>query len=167
MTILESDGSDDDICAGVTAASVALAEAGVQMRGLVVGCSAVSSVRTIAGFATRPKLTCSTLSDSQAFPPETTTPLLDPTLDEVKQSTSFASIACLPALGTVTHVSVRGVIPTAVFDQVSGPLTSCSTLNITCAYFVSVPQALKQCLDSCGAVHAVAKAALLEGAGEE
>lgn len=68
LTILESDGSDADIsacvtdllrsqraselkltlsrsslCSGVTAASVALAEAGVQMYGLVVGCCAVSA----------------------------------------------------------------------------------------------------------------------------
>ena len=52
VTILESDGSDDDISAGVTAASVAMAEAGVQMRGLVVGCSAVSGRRSSARFAT-------------------------------------------------------------------------------------------------------------------
>jgi exosome complex component MTR3 len=78
LTILESDGSDADIsacvsgllrcrkraqadrsrsslCSGVTAASVALAEAGVQMYGLVVGCCAVSAVSCLLAGA--PELT--------------------------------------------------------------------------------------------------------------
>ncbi|KAK4704528.1 exosome complex component MTR3, partial [Phenoliferia sp. Uapishka_3] len=116
LTILESDGSDDDISAGVTAASVALAQAGIQMYGLVIGCNA-------------------------AFFPDLPIPLLDPTRAEAKLSTAFASVACIPALGTVTSAGLRGIVSMDVFDE-----------------------AVKQCAAVCGQIHAVAKDALLEEA---
>ncbi|ORY55749.1 mRNA transport regulator 3 [Leucosporidium creatinivorum] len=112
LTILESDGSDADISAGVTAASVALAEAGVQMYGLVVGCCA-------------------------AFVPSSPLPLLDPTRAEAKTATAFASLACMPALGTITNVGVSGVVSVEQLDET-----------------------LQKVVQACGQIHGVAKGAL-------
>ncbi|KAI5477528.1 exosome complex component MTR3 [Pseudohyphozyma bogoriensis] len=112
--ILESDGSDSDISAGVTAASVALASAGIQMVGLVVGCSA-------------------------AFLPSAPTPVLDPTRSEALSSTAFVSLACIPALGTITNISSRGTIPVPQFEE-----------------------AVKSCASVCGDIHSVARQALTE-----
>ncbi|GAA5829402.1 hypothetical protein JCM3766R1_001086 [Sporobolomyces carnicolor] len=78
VTILESDGWDGDVSMATTAASVALAEAGIHMYGLTIGLCAASH---------------------PAFP--STSPLLDPTRDEAFASSSFFSIALMPALGSV------------------------------------------------------------------
>ncbi|GAA5979695.1 hypothetical protein JCM11641_004056 [Rhodosporidiobolus odoratus] len=89
VTVLESDGWDGDLSLGVTSASVALAEAGIAMKGLVVGCSAA-------------------LISSPSNPSRTI--LLDPTRTEVRSSSSFLSFSCMPALGTVTSLRVTGVL---------------------------------------------------------
>ncbi|KAM0752520.1 mRNA transport regulator 3 [Meredithblackwellia eburnea MCA 4105] len=101
VTILESDGRDDDISAGVTASSVALAEAGIQMYGLVIGSSA-------------------------AFIPSAPTPLLDPTRDEARFAKAFVYLACIPALGTVTSTTVQGIISIEAYEQA---LEQCSTIS--------------------------------------
>ncbi|POY73937.1 hypothetical protein BMF94_2979 [Rhodotorula taiwanensis] len=92
LTVLESDGWDGDVSIGVTAASVALASAGISMRGLVTGCSAV-------------------LPDSQ------TQAWLDPTREEVRQAKSYISLACIPAMGTVTNLRLSGECPPAILQE--------------------------------------------------
>lgn len=42
LTIIENDGIDGCIASGAVAASTALADAGIEMLGLVIACSAVS-----------------------------------------------------------------------------------------------------------------------------
>lgn len=44
ITIIEADGIESSIASGAIAASVALAHAGIEMIGLVVSCSAVSTI---------------------------------------------------------------------------------------------------------------------------
>ncbi|GAA5916770.1 hypothetical protein JCM6882_003056 [Rhodosporidiobolus microsporus] len=106
VTVLESDGWDGDLSLGVTAASVALAEAGIAMKGLVVGCSA----------ALLPSSPSSAPTSSPA--PQTVT-LLDPTRPEVRAASAFLSFACIPALGTVTSLRVNGVVAPAVLGEVT------------------------------------------------
>ncbi|GAA5883611.1 hypothetical protein JCM1840_007462 [Sporobolomyces johnsonii] len=86
VTVLESDGWDGDISLAVTAASVALAEAGIAMHGLVIGCCA-------------------------AVLPTFNQPILDPTRAEARQALAFAHLACMPALGTVTNLRLTGAVP--------------------------------------------------------
>ncbi|GAA5824452.1 hypothetical protein JCM11251_000430 [Rhodosporidiobolus azoricus] len=102
VTVLESDGWDGDLSLGVTAASVALAEAGIAMKGLVIGCSAA-------------------LLPSSTTPSSPTTPqiLLDPSRLEVRSASSFLSFACIPAFGTVTSLRVNGVVAPAVLGEVT------------------------------------------------
>ncbi|KAK9899476.1 ribosomal protein S5 domain 2-like protein [Cystobasidium minutum MCA 4210] len=88
VTILECDGPLDDMSSGVTAASVALAQAGVQMYGFVVGCSA--ALTSIDG---------------------TLQPFLDPTYQEAKQASGIASLACMPAMASATNISFSGSAP--------------------------------------------------------
>lgn len=118
LTILESDGNDQDISAGITASSVALSIAGIQMVGLTIGCSA-------------------------GFLPNISSPLLDPTRTESRQATAFINLACIPALGTVASVAVRGIIPLPKFEE-----------------------ALQECARVCGDIHGVAREALLESLEE-
>ncbi|GAA5913494.1 hypothetical protein JCM5296_001744 [Sporobolomyces johnsonii] len=86
VTVLESDGWDGDVSLAVTAASVALAEAGIAMHGLVIGCCA-------------------------AVLPTFNQPVLDPTRAEARQALAFAHLACIPALGTVTNLRLTGAVP--------------------------------------------------------
>ncbi|CEQ40362.1 SPOSA6832_01963 [Sporobolomyces salmonicolor] len=86
VTVLESDGWDGDVSLAVTAASVALAEAGIAMHGLVVGCCA-------------------------AVLPTFDQPVLDPTRAEARHALAFAHLACMPALGTVTNLRLTGAVP--------------------------------------------------------
>lgn len=96
---------------------------------------------------------------SQAFLPDLIdTPLLDPTRDEAKRASAFASLACIPALGTITNVGLRGVVPAQTLERVSNTPSPSASPALT-KFLV---QALKECFDACGQVHAVAKAALEE-----
>lgn len=45
ITVIETDGMEGCVAAGSIAASTALAHAGIEVLGLVMSCSAVSSVR--------------------------------------------------------------------------------------------------------------------------
>ncbi|BGP17079.1 3'-5'-exoribonuclease [Rhodosporidiobolus nylandii] len=108
VTVLESDGWDGDLSLGVTAASVALAEAGIAMKGLVTGCAAAL-------------LPSSSSSSAPSAPsvPSSQPPLilLDPTRSEVRSASAFLSFACLPALGTVTNLRVNGAVKQEVLGE--------------------------------------------------
>ncbi|GAA6063117.1 hypothetical protein JCM10212_002639 [Sporobolomyces blumeae] len=102
VTILESDGWDGDVSMATTAASVALAEAGIQLHGLVVGICAAS------------------------HPAFASTPLLDPTRSEALSATSFFSVALMPALGTVTNLRLIGNAEEAELADI---MTQCHSIS--------------------------------------
>ncbi|GAA5949175.1 hypothetical protein JCM3765_003320 [Sporobolomyces pararoseus] len=121
VTILESDGWDGDVSMATTAASVALAEAGIQLYGLTIGLCAASH---------------------PSFP--STSPLLDPTRDEAAASSSFFSIALMPALGSVTNLRLTGTIDPTTLETV-----------------------LAKCLEVSKGLHGVARQALLQNLEKE
>ncbi|KII88470.1 hypothetical protein PLICRDRAFT_41631 [Plicaturopsis crispa FD-325 SS-3] len=81
VTIIETDGLEGCMAAGSIAASTALADAGIEMIGLVMACAA-----SVVG----------------------TEIWLDPTEEEARASTGSLVLACMPALGTVTSVWQSG-----------------------------------------------------------
>ncbi|CAD6577530.1 MAG: hypothetical protein CYPHOPRED_000264 [Cyphobasidiales sp. Tagirdzhanova-0007] len=95
VTILECDGPLGDISPGITAASVALAEAGVQMLGLVVSCC-----------------------KSFAVNGNQNTILLDPTYAESTRSQGILTLSCMPAMSSATNVSFQGSVSRALFKEV-------------------------------------------------
>jgi hypothetical protein len=98
---------------------VALAQAGIEMYGLVIGTSAVSRFSTA--------LSAQRDTRQAILPPPTTTThdiyrtplLLDPTATEMKErATGLISLACIPAMGTTTNVSMLGECSRAATKQV-------------------------------------------------
>ncbi|CAL1704461.1 unnamed protein product [Somion occarium] len=81
VTIIENDGIEGCIASGSVAASAALADAGIEMLGLIVACSAA------------------TIGDEV---------WLDPTEEEARSSTGSLIYAGMPALNTVTNLSQTG-----------------------------------------------------------
>ncbi|KAF8625826.1 hypothetical protein AX15_005206 [Amanita polypyramis BW_CC] len=81
ITIIEADGLDACIATGTTAASTALADAGIEMVGLVTSCSAAVVGEKV---------------------------WLDLTEVEARLSMGCLVLSCLPALGTVTSVWQTG-----------------------------------------------------------
>ncbi|KAI0780839.1 ribosomal protein S5 domain 2-like protein [Trametes elegans] len=81
VTIIENDGIEGCIAAGSVAASVALADAGIEMLGLVASCSAAVVGQEL---------------------------WLDPTNEEGQAASGSLVLAAMPALGTVTSVWQTG-----------------------------------------------------------
>jgi len=94
VTVLECDGPLDDISAGTTAASVALANAGVHMYGLVVSCCA----------------NLAEIGDGEERTSSKPVVLLDPTHAEAVRSQGSLSLSCIPAMASSTNVSFEGLI---------------------------------------------------------
>ncbi|KAF9053726.1 ribosomal protein S5 domain 2-like protein [Hymenopellis radicata] len=85
IVIIESDGLEGCVAAGSVAASTALADAGIELFGLVVSCAAA-------------------LVDDEIW--------LDPTLDEAQYAKGSLVLATMPALETVTSVWQNGQMQT-------------------------------------------------------
>ncbi|KAI0807497.1 mRNA transport regulator 3 [Fomes fomentarius] len=83
ITVIENDGIEGCIASGSVAASAALADAGIEMLGLVASCSAAVVGEEI---------------------------WLDPTEEEGKVSSGTLILSGMPALGTVTSVWQSGAI---------------------------------------------------------
>ncbi|KAI0818761.1 ribosomal protein S5 domain 2-like protein [Irpex lacteus] len=81
VTIIENDGIEGCVSAGSIAASAALADAGIEMLGLVVSCSAAMVGKEI---------------------------WLDPTEEEASVATATFVYAGMPALGTITSLWQNG-----------------------------------------------------------
>ncbi|KAF8591995.1 ribosomal protein S5 domain 2-like protein [Ramaria rubella] len=81
ITILENDGIEGCVASGSVAASTALADAGIEMFGLVMSCAAAKVGESI---------------------------WLDPTIDEARCARGSLTLACMPALGTMTSVWQTG-----------------------------------------------------------
>ncbi|KAJ7582672.1 3' exoribonuclease family, domain 1-domain-containing protein [Mycena floridula] len=95
ITVIESDGIEGCVASGSVAASAALADAGVEMLGLVVSCS-------------------SAVVDTDIW--------LDPTESETRVSAGSLVLSCMPGLGTLTSVWQSGQMTT---EQVLACTTAC------------------------------------------
>ncbi|KAN0077258.1 3' exoribonuclease family, domain 1 domain containing protein [Tylopilus felleus] len=87
ITIIENDGIEGCVASGSIAASTALADAGIEMFGLVASCSAA-----VRGGEIR----------------------LDPTEEETNTSDGVVVVACMPALSSITNVWQSGRITAEV-----------------------------------------------------
>ncbi|KZO98471.1 ribosomal protein S5 domain 2-like protein [Calocera viscosa TUFC12733] len=92
LHVLESDGLDALVCGAVLAASTALADAGVELLGLVVGCSAA----WVGGRT-----------------------WLDPSEQEARGARGVMGLTCLPALGTVASVWQTGELGLEEVEQMA------------------------------------------------
>ncbi|KAF8520146.1 ribosomal protein S5 domain 2-like protein [Hysterangium stoloniferum] len=81
ITIIENDGVEACVASGAVAASTALADAGIEMFGLVTSCASAMVEEDI---------------------------WLDPTAEETVRARASFTIACIPALGTVTNIWQTG-----------------------------------------------------------
>ncbi|KAG8778069.1 hypothetical protein FRC12_025200 [Ceratobasidium sp. 428] len=86
--ILEVDGVESCVGAGATAASAALADAGIEMLGLAISCATAVTENT---------------HDELEV-------LVDPNGEEAETAKGLVLVTCLPALGTVTNVVQSGLI---------------------------------------------------------
>ncbi|KAI0035084.1 ribosomal protein S5 domain 2-type protein [Vararia minispora EC-137] len=90
VVVIECDGLDSCIASGTVACSTALANAGIEMLGLVMSCAAISVGDDI---------------------------WLDPTGEEAENAVGSVILACMPALSTVTSVRQVGSMPPATAMQ--------------------------------------------------
>ncbi|TFK76408.1 ribosomal protein S5 domain 2-like protein [Pluteus cervinus] len=81
VIVIEADGIEGCVASGSVAASTALADAGIEMIGLVLSCSA----SVLAGEI-----------------------WLDPTEEDAKAADGTVVLSCIPALGTVTNIWQSG-----------------------------------------------------------
>lgn len=88
------------ISSGVVAASTALADAGIEMLGLVMSCSAVCVLLRQSNRSHFPQALVGT---------ET---WLDPTAEEARLSQGTLVLSCMPALGVITSVWESGRMKT-------------------------------------------------------
>ena len=110
--MLESDGFGSCIAAAITAASVALAHAGIEMLDLVAGCSA-SYIQT-GSSSTSISSGAGTASESiaQIF--------MDADLEEEKYEQGAIVLAYMPSLNEVTHVLQSGKADGSIISKVKG-----------------------------------------------
>ncbi|CAE6436919.1 unnamed protein product [Rhizoctonia solani] len=98
--ILEVDGVESCVGAAATAASAALADAGIDMLGLAISC-------TVA-------INKSTEGQSEL--------LLDPNGQQADAARGLVMVTCLPALGTITNVVQTGLVQP---DEVTNCMDVC------------------------------------------
>jgi exosome complex component MTR3 len=109
ITVIECDGIENCLAASSIAATTALADAGIEMLGLVVACSAV-------GLSVLFKILMITLEQSTM---DTGEIWLDPTASEASLARGSLTLACIPALGTVTNIWQTGKLSTQEVQDVS------------------------------------------------
>ncbi|GLB34924.1 putative ribosomal protein S5 domain 2-like protein [Lyophyllum shimeji] len=95
LTIIEADGIEACVAAGTVAASTALADAGIEMIGLVMSCAAA-------------------VVEQETW--------LDPTEEEARSARGSLVLSCMPALGTVTSVWQSGKLRP---EEVLGCMDAC------------------------------------------
>lgn len=103
LTIVENDGIDSCVAIGTVAASTALADAGIEMLGLVTSCAA-------------------TLMGEEIW--------LDPNHDEATAGASTLVLACMPALNVVTNVWQNGSMsPKQGLECMAACQERCATIH--------------------------------------
>jgi exosome complex component MTR3 len=133
------------ISSGVLAASTALADAGIEMFGLVVSCSAVC--------VTSPHLFPSFHLGQAVVGTET---WLDPTAEEARLSQGTLVLSCMPALGSVTSLWESGQMKTEEVLAV-GSFTSKICIHTNLSF-----ECMEICQERCTDIHSVVAQALLE-----
>ncbi|KIP09585.1 hypothetical protein PHLGIDRAFT_102557, partial [Phlebiopsis gigantea 11061_1 CR5-6] len=107
IIVIENDGIEGCVASGSVAASTALADAGIEMLGLVVSCSACIVGKEI---------------------------WLDPTDEEVKQSDGSMVYAGMPALGTITSVWQTGKMSVQqAFECMEACQERCTDIHVVVA----------------------------------
>ncbi|CAE6438237.1 unnamed protein product [Rhizoctonia solani] len=110
--IIEVDGVESCVGAAATAASAALADAGIEMLGLAISCTAAIN-KPIEG---------------------KTELLLDPNGQEAEAARGLVMVTCLPALGTVTNIIQTGLIqPDEVIDCIDICMKQCEDIHFVVA----------------------------------
>ncbi|CAE6407049.1 unnamed protein product [Rhizoctonia solani] len=110
--ILEVDGVESCVGAAATAASAALANAGIDMLGLAISCTAA-------------------INNSSEGKPEL---LLDPNGQEANAARGLVMVTCLPALGTVTNVVQTGLVrPDEVINCMDVCMKQCEDIHFVVA----------------------------------
>ena len=108
LTVLENDGLEGCVAAGSMVASTALADAGIEMFGMVVSCSAV-------GLPPHPIIIGTYHVYSQAVIEQEI--WLDPDSQESAAAQGTVVISGLPALGTITNLWQAGSLtPLQIVD---------------------------------------------------
>ncbi|KZS99224.1 ribosomal protein S5 domain 2-like protein [Sistotremastrum niveocremeum HHB9708] len=108
LTVIENDGIQSCGTAGTIAASAALADAGIEMLGLVVSCAG------------------SVMSNGEIW--------LDPTTRELEHSRASLTLSCMPALGLITNVSQTGqVTPQEAIQCMDACEERCSDIHMVVA----------------------------------
>ncbi|PCH38055.1 mRNA transport regulator 3 [Wolfiporia cocos MD-104 SS10] len=107
ITVIENDGIEGCIASGSVAASAALADAGVEMLGLVMSCAA------------------STIGKEM---------WLDPTEDEAQSASGNLIFAGIPALGTITNIWQSGhMLPEQAFQCIEACQERCGDIHAVVA----------------------------------
>ncbi|KAF9896046.1 hypothetical protein BX616_008244, partial [Lobosporangium transversale] len=129
ITVLESDGWGSCVAAAVTAASVALAHAGIEMLDLVAGCSAsyiqtaplsISSLSISEGdtgsISTSTTNTNKTITATATAtqPPQI---FMDADFEEEKYQQGAIVLAYMPSLHEITHVLQSGKAESSTISQ--------------------------------------------------
>jgi exosome complex component MTR3 len=160
ITILEADGDAACIASGSVAASAALADAGIEMLGLVAACS--SCIFAPISDPSQEKR----MQEDAPIDEDWGQIWMDPNAEESTRASGVLVMAGMPALGTVTDVRQTGtmsiaqasavcfVLPSVCF--VLWPLIACLCLGLMSR------QCLDLCLQQCAEIHTVVSKALLD-----
>ncbi|KAG2349845.1 ribosomal protein S5 domain 2-like protein [Suillus weaverae] len=98
ITIIENDGIEGCIASGSLAASTALADAGIEMLGLVASCSAAIVEDVIQ---------------------------LDPSEAEAQASSGTVILSCMPALDSITSIWQSGQMTSSIANEVPQCIEQC------------------------------------------
>jgi exosome complex component MTR3 len=150
ITVLESDGIDNCLAASSIAATTALANAGIEMLGLVVSCSAVGFAENI-GISSL--ITCqATMQNGEIW--------MDPSSSEASIAKGTLNLAYIPALGAVTNVWQRGELAQEevlkVSDMWSWP-----------SYLSWLVKCIQKCQSCCSDLHAIVAQSLRDSIPEK
>jgi exosome complex component MTR3 len=98
ITVIENDGLESCVASASMAASTALADAGIEMLGMVVACCSVSFLYISSTLLI--KVSLKAINDDGIW--------LDPDTAEAAASRGTLLLAGLPALGTITNLWQAG-----------------------------------------------------------
>ncbi|KAF9437054.1 hypothetical protein BGZ76_002124 [Entomortierella beljakovae] len=107
ITVLESDGWGSCVAAAITAASVALAHAGIEMLDMVAGCSA-SYIQTGPSISS---------TSGESIVSRTPQIFMDADLEEEKYEQGAVVLAYMPSLNEVTHLLQSGKAEGPIISQ--------------------------------------------------
>lgn len=134
---------------GTVAASTALADAGIEMLGLVISCAAVSQPTIHVYSLVRALMKMQTLIGEEIW--------LDPNHDEAAAGAGTLVLACMPALNVVTNVWQNGTMSPKQGLEVSFPQRRVRRLLIS----FSGQQCMAACQERCATIHSIVSQSLV------